>query len=273
VEVDGGGVYVVARDNVKDEEYRPLVETPALFLEFARLAEGGEITREVWLEWVERYGVLGLDWRTSNEAMFTGLFGPVRQEGGPKENFRTFVIEARNANRLLRLMEAIESPKGPDLNSFSKELWDIYGLHLPGNIRRMSPKEARVWGTGEAWHEVEKQIRECYPTVIPADGGFVQGWGFHSLISAMYLQMMWLLTAATGPNVGNDVRWCKRPECTKVVDYRQPEQPAALGTKKNDRSRGYKTRKDKKFCSDLCKGLYHYHYVDKPNRRKDRSSR
>jgi predicted nucleic acid-binding Zn ribbon protein len=33
--------------------------------------------------------------------------------------------------------------------------------------------------------------------------------------------------------------------------------------KKNDRSTGYRTRNDKVFCSDRCRGRYHYHYRQK----------
>ena len=46
--------------------------------------------------------------------MLIGLFGPVRQEGGPNESYKNFVREAKQANMLLRLMEAVGSPEGPD---------------------------------------------------------------------------------------------------------------------------------------------------------------
>ena len=39
--------------------YAPFVETPHLFLMFARLADE-EITRDRWVDWTRRYGVLGL---------------------------------------------------------------------------------------------------------------------------------------------------------------------------------------------------------------------
>jgi hypothetical protein len=81
----------------------------------------------------------------------------------------------------------------------------------------------------------------------------------------MYLQLMWLLTAT-----GEEVRWCKRPECSRVVAYEQPEQRVApAGFKKNDRSMGYRTRTDKEFCSDRCRGQYHYHHVKKGKRRNN----
>src|SRR5688572_23712126 len=46
----------------KPREYNPL-PVKGLFLEFAALAEGGEITQDDWLDWTKRWGVLGVDWR------------------------------------------------------------------------------------------------------------------------------------------------------------------------------------------------------------------
>src|SRR5215212_11359517 len=46
----------------KPYEYNPLL-VRGLFLEFAELAEGSEITQEDWLDWTKRWGVLGVGWR------------------------------------------------------------------------------------------------------------------------------------------------------------------------------------------------------------------
>ena len=53
--------------------------------------------------------------------MLIGLFGPVCQEGGPNESYKNFVREAKQANMLLRLMEAVGSPEGPDYINSIKE--------------------------------------------------------------------------------------------------------------------------------------------------------
>lgn len=119
--------YVYARENVNDEEYPPL-QVSGLFLEFARLADEREVTREVWLDWVERYGVLGLNWRDSADMMIIGLLGPVCQEGGPYESYRRFVQEAKEANWVLRLFEALASPEGPNYTDLIKEPFEIIGL-------------------------------------------------------------------------------------------------------------------------------------------------
>jgi hypothetical protein len=193
------------------------------------------------------------------DAMSIGFFGPVCQEGGPNESYENFRTEAWRANWVLKLMEAAGSPEGPNFAEFIEEVFDIRGHPFQERACRVSIDEAKSWAVRVVYEVVREQIRECYPTVIPVEGGFVQGWGFHSLISAMYLQLMWLLTAT-----GEAVRWCKRPECTRVVAYEQPEQSMVIkGYKKNDRSKGYRTRSDKEFCSDRCRGLYHYHYVKK----------
>ncbi len=41
--------------------------------------------------------------------------------------------------------------------------------------------------------------------------GFTYDFGFHSLLGATYLQMMWLLTDA------NNVRQCQRPGCPETL--------------------------------------------------------
>jgi hypothetical protein len=71
-----------------------------LFLEFAELAEGSEITQEDWLDWTKRWGVLGVGWRE----------GPVNlHRGGHREKFSIFKAEAELANWVLRLYEAAQS--------------------------------------------------------------------------------------------------------------------------------------------------------------------
>jgi hypothetical protein len=279
----GDDVYVYARENAIDDEYHPLVQTPGLFLEFAGLADDGEITREVWLDWVERYGVLGLNWHGADESLATQLFGPVSQEGGPNESYKAFVREAMEANWLLRLYESATSLEGPDVSSFSREELEIYGLDgclrdpydpnkpipLTGLVApRLKPDEAKKWALETVRDKVLAGIRECYPTLyyFPSERRYIQGWGFHSLVSAMYLQMMWLLTASE-----DQVRRCALPWCNKVIAYEQPEQPMDPGSKKNDRSKGYRTRRDKEYCDRDCKGKYHYHFRVKPRRQRNPS--
>jgi len=72
---------------------------------------------------------------------------------------------------------------------------------------------------------------------------------FESLLDAMWLQMMWLLTA------GNNVKKCRYFDCDKVITFKTSEQFEDPGTRKNSR----KTRVDKEFCSHNCVAKHHYH--------------
>lgn len=251
----GKDAYVRASDDSEYEVYYPLAQVPGLFLEFATLADK-EITREVWLDWISRYGVLGLNWRDPVRDMVAiGFFGPVSLTGGPAESYRHFVGEAKKANQGLRLYEAIASPKGPRASHSNR------GSEIIEKFwRDVSLTEARERPLEMLHSMVGVEIEDCYPILnyFPREERFAQGWGFRTVTAAMYLQMMWLLTAT-----GEEVRWCKRPECDKVITFKQPEQLVGDGLKKNDRGKGYKTRRDKEFCDPNCKGQYHYYYVKK----------
>jgi hypothetical protein len=121
-----------------------------------------------------------------------------------------------------------------------------------------SPAALKEWALRSSWKIVGNIIADhCYPEFYRLKDTFSTAWGFKPLLGAMYLQMMWLMTA-TG-----EVRRCQGPRCPRVIAFEQPEKgvhPQQDGTK-NDRSGGYrKTRKDKRFCSSSCKSLWHYHY-------------
>jgi hypothetical protein len=263
--------YVYAREevnngDVNDKEYLPL-QVSGLFLEFARLADEQEVTRDVWLDWVERYGVLGFNWRDPKDIMMIELLGPVCQEGGPRESYKRFVQEAKEASLVLRFFESLASPEGPNYTEFFKEAYEILGREVvSASGREMTPDDAKRWASRMIRDTVQNKVQDCFPMLMPAEERFVQGWGFHTLLAAMYLQMMWLLTST-----GDEILWCKRPECTRLITYEQPKQPKDPGVKKNDRSKGYRTRQDKVFCRDKCRALYYYHYV-KPHKHNDKGS-
>src|SRR5918994_3499351 len=65
-------------------EYNPLL-VRGLFLEFAELAEEGEITQEDWLDWTKGWGVLGVGWRERQVNL---------HRGGHEEKFSIFKHEA-----------------------------------------------------------------------------------------------------------------------------------------------------------------------------------
>jgi hypothetical protein len=116
-----------------------------------------------------------------------------------------------------------------------------------------------------AWaaHTVRDVVaNECHPELYQGGHRYYQGWGFRSLLGAMYLQMMWLMTA-TG-----EVRKCKGPGCNKVITFEYPE-PSLEGLGQKGYRKPYKTRADKEFCSSNCKAKWHYHNVAKPRRESE----
>lgn len=140
-----------------------------------------------------------------------GKFGSVLLEGGPRESYQNFVEEARKANGLLRLYEAV-TEQGPDVE-FVKGCADREGL---GHWVR-TPGAAKTWALGWVSHVVQETVAEdCYPSLYQDGDTIRYGWGFHTLLGAMYLQMMWLLTS-TG-----EIR-CKARGCSRIITYEQPE--------------------------------------------------
>jgi hypothetical protein len=316
----------LAHNKAKDT-YSPLVDYPALFLEFAQLVEEpgldtetpegrwlhGELETEknveVMLDWVQTYGVLGLSPVSPGRALDkardlskeqaerdlltpahrskfipsvrsigeppclppeqlwkirgildAGQPGPpmwrqVSTRGGPKDTVTRFVIEAIAANSILRLYEAASMPKRPGL--------DIIRSYMPENLREViaPPSWYKEWALTEVWATTGNMVRDhCYPTPYRRrDGAFMTGWGFRSLLGAMWLQMLWLLTAPE-----EDVRRCLW--CDRVITFEQPEQPA-IPAWKNKRRRRRKIRKDKQYCDDHCRTVYDYHMREKLGRR------
>jgi hypothetical protein len=221
----------------KEERYRPL-DYPDIFLRFARLVEESSITQEAVLDWVKQYGVLGVD-------KASGGMGFGNHRGGPSETVSKFEDCAREANTVLRLYEAASAPEGPDVEYLRACIVE------PGSSPEMLSELARDYVRQTVHLRV---AGECYPHLYrQRDGSFKQGWGFKSLLGAMWLQMMWLVTTAE-----EDIRcclWCRRP-----IDFKRPEQPKEdPGLTKNARGK-YRTREDKRFCGGRCRADWNYHY-------------
>jgi hypothetical protein len=85
------------------------------------------------------------------------------------------------------------------------------------------------------------------------------GTRFESLLAAMWLQMMWLLTA------GNNVRRCSF--CGKIITFETPKRPEDPGTGK-PASRKYKTRVDRMYCSHNCAAKASYHRKKRARERR-----
>ena len=93
---------------------------------------------------------------------------------------------------------------------------------------------------------------ECYPQLYGTTDTFERSWDFRSLLGAMWLQFYWLLTATGG------VRRCQAPGCSKVISFERPVLPSNP-TVRNDRSQGYRKRRDAKTCSDACRQRRNYY--------------
>jgi len=230
---------------------------PGLFLEFAELADDADVTLDAMLDWVTLYGVLGLQGREQGR-------GDLQEaRGGPKENLRSFASEAWKATKVLRLYEAATAPDGPDeltiLNHLNTQMLIRGGI----NISLTTPLKWRDAALAWVAHTIRDVVAsDCHPELYEGDHRYYQGWGFRSLLGAMYLQMMWLMTA-TG-----EVRKCKGPGCSKVITFEQPD-PSLEGLWQKGYRKPYKTRADKEFCSNNCKAKWHYHNVAKPRRESE----
>lgn len=248
--------------------YAPLRDTPDLFLRFAGLARRGPLSKDqaltIMLEWVTSYGVLGIE----------GLLCPpdvperIAQNRERRESLEAFWVEVRRAARCLALYEAAMAPGGPDVAVMDK--WGASGS---------TPEVKREWALIVASDTVAGHVHaDCHPffyrTVergvrggfgFEADKtiGFEQGWGFDSLIGAMYLQMMMYMTG------GKEGVKCKRPGCYQLVTFSSPQPSVDPGLKKGARG-PYRTRVDKQFCSKACAQWWSDNYGDSKKARRKR---
>jgi hypothetical protein len=238
--------------------YSPLRDVPDLFLRFVslmpkRLVSEEEILEKM-LEWVKSYGVLGSHAQT---------------DIGPADNPNTLDYPAQpdriqsllefwralhEAAYCLRLYQAATANQG---------LADVLGKHERKN---KTLAQQREWAFIRAQIIVHAHItQQCFPvlsrqsqrtaTNTHETTGFLQGWGFRSLLGCMYLQMMWLMTTAS------NVKQCEGPSCLNIITFDPPEEPTGL--EKGARGK-YRTRSDKRFCSKNCAQKWRYHNVIKP---------
>jgi hypothetical protein len=251
----------------KSGVYWPLVENPDLFLEFARLADDGGLdnaptrdeldtdkNRDVALDWAREHGTLGLTRVGPDEFGFRGA----STLGGEDDTVAAFAHEAWAANGCLRLYEAATAEElDVDL---------IASYMTPRGKARYTqlPAKARSSALDEVAFQTQVRIAgNAYPALYGRVGRLAAGWSFTNLLGAMWLQMFWLQTATEVP------QRCKN--CDKIIAYEQPDQ-LMQGTKRNDRSAGYRTRRDKRFCDKTCRDRYHYLTVTKPRRQATRKA-
>jgi hypothetical protein len=160
--------------------------------------------------------------------------------GGPREKFSIFKTEAELANWVLRLYEAATANDGPDVPRI-RELLEL------DDDDTGSAKEIKGWALSEVARTVQRRlIGESFPRLYALkDHSFVHSpSGFGSLVGAMYLQMMYLLTA-TGKS-----KRCAGPGCDKIIYFDSsdlPDDPEIRGRAVRA------TYKRKDYCSDNCR--------------------
>ena len=244
--------------------YKPLEDTPDLFLRFARLHPLGEDSVEPILDWVHKYGVLG--------------HGSGWHFAAP-QSVEAFREAAEEAAGVLAMYEAV-------LNGDGEKAMALYLEEFPliGPTGRLH-KQLREAGIPIDWRERAADIHEivedhfdgdkldymldvavsavdevvkdfCYPSLEMGYGLHRRpsevrtGWSFRSLLGAMYLQMYWLMGS------GGEVTRCRY--CGRIISLARPR-PGAR-----------KVRQDKSFCDDACRQRHHYHNRTKPRRRDNR---
>ena len=268
------------------KEYNPFVDTPNLFLEFARIVERKD-SHQALGDWWDKYGLLGLTPRnprysegTLRQGYQDQLLGlPLYRHddrGGPADDFRYIYLLANEANKALTLYEASLNRDAAKLESL------IFGEAGDGGLRDELKRKADASG-GEWWVDVlatralmqtVEYVRAlvsvyAYPAIAcpdeRADGTsekespwtekqLFQSWGARNLAGAMYMQFYWLITSAS------ELSRCKH--CKRIISFAPPI-PAEWGQDTR------KPRSDKEFCDRRCRQNYHYHHRVKPSRLKE----
>jgi hypothetical protein len=152
---------------------------------------------------------------------------------------------------VLRLYEAATDPDGADVEKIrrygepmlSPVLVQRYGgwVNNPVGLRNVSLD----WVAGTVrWMVAE----ECYPELYQEGDTFRQGFGFKTLLGAMYLQMMWLMTAK------GKGRYCQAPGCSNIFAIDPPEESFEERRKRREQGRRKKrsTYSNKIYCSQKC---------------------
>lgn len=274
--------------------YEPLLKTPYLFLEFARLYEHKN-TEQAILWWTNQYGLLGLQERDHHRYDIDMGGGPGlvafskdhSQIGGKQETLSKLLSEARRANRILVSFEAILSKDVKTLEQLAfKDLeelgltsseMEVYvqeieeHLHLAAALSGETYADALVdWVLSTYILEnVQEMLKQyTFPSIahrasikpearetLWAPDRLIRSFHPRNLLGAMYIQFYWLLTSAA------ELSHCK--QCGRIIPYVAPPITS------NGKTR--KPRKDKEFCDDRCRQNYHYQNRVKPRRNPRRN--
>lgn len=241
-------IYPLSYDNAstKWRRYKPLEETPDLFIRLARLHEADDFL-DAALRFTHRYGLLGgssfvetSDWQKMKISAISG--------------------EAERAWKILRMYEAVlnqdvstvraitsESRKNHDANE-SRSALEAALLTEIGEwgLEQYSLHEGLNRSLEMVYNTVRKHCRfQPYVPMEDLDNGLFNTdastvrnvWRFKNLLGAAYLQMYWLMTS------GGELSRCTH--CGRIMSLSRPN------------PEGRKPRRDRKFCDDACRQAQH----------------
>jgi hypothetical protein len=144
------------------------------------------------------------------------------------------------------VLEAFEAANSGD----SERMRDFFRRHLRVALRWSAEKMRHTLVDNIAATVREYIERDCFPTIYNAHlmsptpaNDYLPGWGFRSLLGAMYLQMRFYVLEP------GSLRICKAEDCSRIVTFEAGTSPKS--PRKGARGE-YRTRADKEYCSNAC---------------------
>lgn len=152
------------------------------------------------------------------------------RRGGSHETVEEFVVEAYEANIVLKLYEAAtaKTVDVPSIARFMSKSTDS-ALYPPSAKTEWKTyagdvDSVRFWALGVVEDAVNRKVEnDVYPILLRDGGSYKEGWGFKSLLGGLWLQMRNFMLGSGDVCVG----------CGQIFP---------------------KTRRDRMYCDDLCSG-------------------
>jgi hypothetical protein len=294
--------YLTASSDVRATLYKPLVDTPHLFLEFARIAEQGSRSDEALDNWIRKYGLLGLssgiDWTPREDLRPEVIVPPLRYSaaGGPGDRLNAYHVSVAKTNKLLTLYEAL-------LNRDHEGLEKCFVWH-----ERCTPEDLREkWSAAELEKSMDVEINRLKDSMVVFERTLDDVLVYKSVLDDWNTLLMQRAIVEIWITVGSALSDLAYP----AITYDKESDPMSLAlspdkltstwrvrnllgaiylqffwliTSTSDLSRckycrriisyaplmqeseGRKPRKDKVFCNRHCRQNYHYHNRIKPTR-------
>ena len=278
--------------------YNPLSRPSAdLFLRFAEwpkkydmdydaAAAESKKNQEATLRWTRTYGVLGLNppdftvLGTSTAAVEDYLGRPGSDGsagrgwqndalgGYPNESVARFVAEALEACMVKQLYEAATARPKPDheaivaLMSSQPEGWGPkLGMSSTRESHGDTSDRAHDWALTVVEETVQRKLQKhSHLTLTVSKGSYQEGRAFHSLLGAMWMQMLYLMCGSA--------RVCELPGCTRILSLEESEQSIRQRAESPKR----KTPKHKRFCSPGHRVEWNREYGTGKSRRNTKNS-